>query len=260
LGFVDSSHNIYTEYGFMELAFNIAKCVAWAPGLESGDDWKQWQLGNKILGTELKLPELKAIPAMQRRRLSPFAKVALHCALEASAHERSDIHSVFSSRHGDLHRTTALIEDVASGSDLSPTKFGLSVHNAVAGLYSIYTGNRAPISAVAAGEASFIAGLIDCVAKLHANKLERILYVYSDLIVPDCYCSYVNDEISIGIGLLIEAKNSTNIHYQLTTNGITEDDNKKYQPLDFMDFYYNETNTWQAQINQQQWNLTRINQ
>lgn len=241
----------------MELAFNIAKCVAWAPGLESEEDWQQWQLGHKKLGAELQLPGLKAIPAMQRRRLSPFAKVALHCALEASNHERSDIHSVFSSRHGDLHRTTALIEDVASGSDLSPTKFGLSVHNAVAGLYSIYTGNRAPISAVAAGEASFIAGLIDSVAKLHANNLNRILYVYSDLIVPDCYFSYVKEETSIGIGLLIEADNSTNVAYQLAAKNITDDYSQIYQPLDFMNFYHGNTNTWQAKVNRQHWVLKR---
>ena len=241
----------------MELAFNIAKCVAWAPGLESAEDWLLWQQGQKQLGTELKLPELKAIPAMQRRRLSPFAKITLHCALEASMHERQDIHSVFSSRHGDLHRTTGLIEDVASGAELSPTKFGLSVHNAVAGLYSIYTGNRAPISAIAAGEASFMAGMVDSVAKLHANQLERILYVYSDLIVPDCYHSYVNQEISIGIGLLIEAGDSSNASFQLTTDGISKDPERKYQPLDFMDFYYSEKSDWLPHINQQRWHLHR---
>ena len=243
----------------MGLGFNIAKCVAWAPGLYSTEDWQLWQQGQKQLGTELKLPELKAVPAMQRRRLSPFAKVTLHCALEATMHERADIHSVFSSRHGDLHRTSGLIEDVASGTELSPTKFGLSVHNAVAGLYSIYTGKRAPISAIAAGEASFIAGLIDSVTKLHANQLERILYVYSDLIVPDCYLSYVNDEISIGIGLLIEADNSPNALYQLAAEGLTDADEKIYQPLDFMNYYYSGRSDWRPQLNQQRWLLQREN-
>ena len=128
----------------MSLRFDISKCVAWAPGLESEQDWRLWQQGEKALTDELTLPQLTTIPAMQRRRLSPFAKVALHCALEASAEHQANIPCVFSSRHGDLHRTTKLIENIALSKDLSPTQFGLSVHNAAAGLFSIFTGNRAP--------------------------------------------------------------------------------------------------------------------
>ena len=121
----------------MGLAFQIAKCVAWAPGMGTEQDWALWQAKEIGFSTEITLPKLQTIPAMQRRRLSPFAKVSLHCALEASDHHQGDLPCVFSSRHGDLNRTTKLIENVANQEELSPTQFGLSVHNAVSGLYSI---------------------------------------------------------------------------------------------------------------------------
>ena len=241
----------------MELAFNIAKCVAWASGLEELADWQLWHQGKKRLSGELTLPSLKAIPAMQRRRLSPFAKVTLHCALESSNHFRGDLPCVFSSRHGDLHRTKELIEDVALGNELSPTRFGLSVHNAVAGLYSIYTENHAPITAISSGEASFTAGLIDSVVKLHANRLSQILYVYSDLLVPQCYSPYVGHETSIGIGILINAEEHSGSQFVIKNSGLAEKPYIGFQPIDFMQFLLGSSKDWLTQVNRQSWNLQR---
>jgi hypothetical protein len=243
----------------MALSFNISKCVAWAPGLESEQDWQLWQRGEKQLTEELTLPKLATIPAMQRRRLSPFAKIALHCALEASGNHQADVPCVFSSRHGDLHRTTSLIENIAQGKDLSPTQFGLSVHNAAAGLFSIFTGNRAPLSAIAGGQSSFMQGLLDSVAKLRVNHLSQILYVYCDLHVPDCYRSYVTDDTAIGIGLLIEASEDENETYSLLHNTAADMVDSDCQALDFMSFILSNESQFQAKIHQQTWNIFRNN-
>ena len=243
----------------MALSFNISKCVAWAPGLESAQDWQLWQRGEKQLTEELTLPKLTSIPAMQRRRLSPFAKIALHCALEASGNHQADVPCVFSSRHGDLHRTTSLIENIAQGNDLSPTQFGLSVHNAAAGLFSIFTGNRAPLSAIAGGQSSFMQGLLDSVAKLHVNHLSQILYVYCDLHVPDCYRSYVIDDTAIGIGLLIEASENEKSAYSLLHNPAADRVDSECQALDFMNFILSNESQMQAKIHQQTWSILRNN-
>ncbi|WP_299081974.1 beta-ketoacyl synthase chain length factor [uncultured Paraglaciecola sp.] len=242
----------------MALSFNISKCVAWAPGLESEQDWQLWQSGEKHLTEDLALPKLAAIPAMQRRRLSPFAKVALHCALEASGHHQAEVPCVFSSRHGDLHRTTSLIENIAENKDLSPTQFGLSVHNAAAGLFSIFTGNRAPLSAIAGGQSSFMQGLLDSVAKLHANQLSQILYVYCDLSVPDCYRPYVTDDSSIGVGLLIEKANGNN-DFSLAYNPAAKSLSSECQALDFMGFMLSDNRQLQTNIHQQTWQVSRQN-
>ncbi|MDU0353025.1 beta-ketoacyl synthase chain length factor [Paraglaciecola aquimarina] len=239
------------------LTFQIAKCVAWAPGVETDVEWRSWAAGERPFLDESALPALKSVPPMQRRRLSPFAKVNLHCALEATEHQQGDLPCVFSSRHGDLNRTTGLIENVAQKEDLSPTQFGLSVHNAVSGLYSIYTKNHAPISAVAAGETSFMVGLVDAVAKLHANQLDKILYVFADWVVPDCYASYVGAEKTVGVGLLLEAPNNEGEQMIMGCDGTTDGKVSENQALDFLSFYYSSTNSWTTQINQQLWRLTK---
>lgn len=241
----------------MGLAFQIAKCVAWAPGVESEQDWQLWQAGKRSFSEDAVLPTLKAIPAMQRRRLSPFAKLSLHCALEATDHQTGDLPCVFSSRHGDLNRTTKLIENVAKKEDLSPTQFGLSVHNAVSGLYSIYTKNHAPISAIAAGNMSFMVGLIDSVAKLQANQLDKILYVYTDYAVPECYLPYVDSNETISIGLLLEASNGQSGNFILKSDGISESTFEGNQALDFLAFFYGTKNSWTTHINQQYWTLNK---
>lgn len=245
----------------MGFAFNIEKCVAWAAGLSSEQDWIQYGLnGSFESSAELTLPPLKNIPAMQRRRLSPFAKLALHCAMEAAQEHSSHVDTVFSSRHGDLHRTATLIRNVADQEGLSPTQFGLSVHNAAAGLFSIYCGNKAPISAISAGESSFIAGLIDSLAKLKANGLKRILYVYTDLIVPDIYLPYVSaQEQSIAIALLLTPEKEGQTRYQLE---MADNEPKEacFQPMDFMKFIYEPSlKVWGAELNHQQWALSRTN-
>ena len=44
---------------------------------------------------------------------------------------------VFASRHGETSRNFGLLQSLAAGEPLSPTAFGLSVHNAIAGQWSI---------------------------------------------------------------------------------------------------------------------------
>lgn len=240
----------------MSFAFNIDNCVAWAAGLTTSEQWQQFAQTGLCPEAELELPPLKNIPAMKRRRLSPFAKLALHCGMEAAGEYQEYIDTVFSSRHGDLHRTAALIQNVADKEQMSPTQFGLSVHNAAAGLFSIYTGNKAPISAIAAGESSFMAGLVDSLAKMKANQLDRILYVYTDLIVPDIYLPYVSDkEQSVSIALLLTPEPSAfSLELSAEEAGLNQE---LIEPLSFMQFYCQNQGQWHTRLNGQSWTLTR---
>ncbi|NMR25663.1 beta-ketoacyl synthase chain length factor [Pseudoalteromonas sp. NEC-BIFX-2020_015] len=242
------------------MKFAIKKCIAWGDGKTCLEDWQAFANNVSIQAKTLTLPELKQIPAMQRRRLSAFAKLTLHCALTASDTYQHEIPSVFSSRHGDLHKTSKLIADVASKEALSPTHFGLSVHNAVGGLFSIYTGNKAPLSAVSAGEDSFFMGLVDAVAKLHTRKYKRILYVYSDQAVPEHYQNYVQQHAdNIAVGLLIEASDSVD-NYSIECVGhdnVQSAENLQLQALDFLKFYFSQQQQLSTCSKRYKWQLTR---
>ncbi|MBQ4833484.1 beta-ketoacyl synthase chain length factor [Pseudoalteromonas sp. MMG010] len=242
------------------MQFVISKCVAWGDGKTSTQDWQQYAQNLVTQSQSLPLPTLTQMPAMQRRRLSAFAKITLHCALEASGDYQHDIASVFSSRHGDLHKTTKLISDVADKEALSPTHFGLSVHNAVGGLFSIFTKNKAPLSAVAAGEDSFFMGLVDAIAKMQRYGYPRILYVYSDQGVPEHYQQYVKQQPdNIAVALLIEpGNNSANFELNFTSQiPNLDEESSQLQALDFLRFYYGDSSQLTIESKRFNWSLSR---
>lgn len=154
------------------------------------------------------LPKLAWVSPMQRRRLSPFTKMALHCAYEAGQ-EFSNIDVVFSSRHGDLHKTSTLLDDLAEHNPLSPTAFSMSVHNASAGLLSILTRNKSASNTVSAGRNTFMMALIDAYARLCSGNCEQVLLVHCEQALPSEYLSFQDEkQIDHAIAFVME-KNST---------------------------------------------------
>lgn len=156
-------------------------------------------------------PKLDFVPAMQRRRLSPFAKMALYVANECTSSFEQNLPIVFSSRHGDLHNTSKLIANIAERQEPSPTAFALSVHNAIPGLYSILTGNNHAINAVSAGKDTFFMALVDAYARLKSGQEQRILLIHVDQALPQVYQEF-NDEqqISHAIAMVIELPETKN--------------------------------------------------
>lgn len=244
------------------MEFSIKHCVAWGGGLTTTQDWQSYAQGELSLSASQELPPLKQIPAMQRRRLSPFAKLALHCALSAADECLTTVASVFASRHGDLAKTSKLISDVAAQEVLSPTQFGLSVHNAVGGLFSIYTGNKAPLTAVSAGEDTFFTAIIDALCKLSANGYSQILVVFTETLVPEIYQEYVaQDEVAIACALLLEPAGQGEDVYTLTLQANREKvqaENSQMQVLDFLNFYYSNSKQTNIKSKRHSWQLNRV--
>lgn len=241
------------------MKISIKNCVAWCGNLRTEQDWQQWAEGSLQFKDEADLPALKQIPAMQRRRLSSFAKLTMHCVLEALANETNNLPCIFSSRHGDLHKTSKLIADVAAKDDLSPTHFGLSVHNAVAGLYSIFANNKQAMTATSAGEDSLLMALVDAYAKLASQNLDKILVVYTDEVVPDKYKDYVPaTEKSIAIALIIE-KGSSNKDIDINFTGQQETNlDDGFQPLAFLSYFYGANDAVKIDSKRYQWHLRKL--
>ena len=105
------------------------------------------------------VPDLSFVPPMQRRRLSPLQRIFFHLAHEAVP-LGVDCEMVFASRWGEVGRTRELVRQYAEEGEVSPQKFSASVYNAAPGLYSIFSKNRAPYTAIAAGEESLENGIL----------------------------------------------------------------------------------------------------
>lgn len=168
------------------LTITIKDWSAWAPGLHTPEDWQQWAAGQKTIGGDTQ-PDVKAIPAMLRRRLSPLGKMALATALPLIDDAEQNIPSVLVSRHGDLNRTLALLTDLANGEDLSPTHFSLSVHNAIGGLLSITRKDTSSMTALACGAEDISTALLEAQAILTEQNCKQVLCLIYDEPIPDVY-------------------------------------------------------------------------
>ena len=164
-----------------EVTFSIARHAAWAPGVTSPDAWAAWaaQPWSIEAGDE---PKVAAMPAMLRRRAGFLGRMALEVAYTCLGRD-ADVPTVFCSRHGEVGRAIALLGDLARGEPLSPTSFGLAVHNASAGLFSIARTDRANHIALAAGPSTIEHAVIEACGLL-ADGAPMVLLVACDEPLP----------------------------------------------------------------------------
>ncbi len=170
-----------------EVNFSIAAHAAWAPGIDTPEAWSTWAKEPFEIGFGGE-PAVASMPAMLRRRAGFLGKMALETAYQCMG-ERRDVPAIFCSRHGDVARAVDLLQDLVSGVPLSPTNFGLAVHNASAGLFSIARGDRANHPALAAGASSIEHGVIEACSLLADGATEVLLVAY-DTCLPEVFARY----------------------------------------------------------------------
>lgn len=163
------------------VVFSIARHAAWAPGVTTRPAWDEWAAAPWPIeaGAE---PKVAAMPAMLRRRAGLLGRMALEVAYECVGQD-ADVPTVFCSRHGEVARAVDLLRELARGEPLSPTAFGLAVHNASAGLFSIARADRANHVALAAGGATLEHAVIEACGQL-ADGAPSVLLVACELPLP----------------------------------------------------------------------------
>jgi len=169
---------------FSGISFSIASYAVWAPGMETKEAWTAWAEASHFIAGDIAAP-VQAMPPMLRRRAGFLGKMALEVAYQCLG-QRTDVPTVFSSRHGEASRCFDLLLHLAKDMPLSPTSFGLSVHNATGGLFSIARGDHASNSALAAGKSSVEHAVIEACGLLAEGEPIVLLVVY-DCPLPTPY-------------------------------------------------------------------------
>ena len=140
-----------------------------------------------LSSVDQELSAIEHIPAMQRRRLSRLAKLAMNSAMQTLATQHAD-YIVWVSQYGDEAKTLNILADVLSEQTPSPTQFSTSVHNAISGLYSILCQDATPATSLAG---SWNDGLIEAYAWLKTRpEARQVLLVYYDEALPDIYAEH----------------------------------------------------------------------
>src|SRR5690606_10583140 len=121
------------------------------------------------------VPSWEAFVGLQRGEAAPEGAPAR----PAPALLPATLPSVFASTCGELAITDNMCATLASApTEISPTRFHNSVHNAAAGYWTIGTGATEPATAISAGEATFAMGLVEALAQLEAGAPAVLLVAY----------------------------------------------------------------------------------
>jgi hypothetical protein len=158
--------------------FVLNEWNAWAPGLNGKEDWQALRYGTHILSRNLaKIPDF--IPKLQQRRLSPLARAVFN-AIDQCMKPGETLPTVFSSAHGEVGKALEMLQMIQAGEELSPTAFSLSVHNAIAGLYSIAYRNQQEITVIAPGLEGIAPAFIEALGLLYEGAEEVLVLLYDE--------------------------------------------------------------------------------
>jgi hypothetical protein len=169
------------------IKFSIVSYAAWAPGVETKEAWLEWATGDAVIAGEVE-PSVQPMAPILRRRAGVLGKMALEVAYRCLG-LKVDVPAVFCSRHGEASRSVDLLMDLAKGMPLSPTSFGLSVHNATAGLFSIARGDHANSIGLAAGKSGVEHAVVEACGLLADGEPQVLLVVY-DCPLPAIYAEF----------------------------------------------------------------------
>ena len=197
--------NVGVRASQLSFAFVIESWAACAPGVETPQRWSQWVAAPWLPEGEPQVA-LAAVAPMLRRRFAPLGRLAAQAAIDlagtvavgaASAAidpdaDLDDNPTVYASRYGETGRCLELLADQARGDALSPTAFGLSVHNAIGAMIALTRGDRRNSSAIAAGRATAAAGVTEAIGLLEDGASSASLIVY-DSPLPDGYAQFEDE-------------------------------------------------------------------
>ncbi|MDM7857536.1 beta-ketoacyl synthase chain length factor [Thiopseudomonas acetoxidans] len=172
------------------MKFNISAWRAWAPGLSTQEDWLGWLADPQQLSSQ-DAADVSFLPAMQRRRLSPLARMAFHVAWPL-AEQSPKQPVVFCSRHGETPRNLNLLKQMAEQEILSPTHFSLSVHNAIIGLWSIFRQDESEMTAIAATQDGLEHAVIEAQLLLSSGA-DSVLLIIAEEQQPELYLPWIKD-------------------------------------------------------------------
>lgn len=173
------------------MKFDIKGWQAWAPGVSTPEGWRTWCAQPYVLAASAETADVSFLPALQRRRLSPLARMAFHVGWPLAEMMPAQP-LVFCSRHGETPRNLQLLTNLAQQEDLSPTHFSLSVHNAVAGLWSIFRNDTSEMTSIAGVEDGLEHALVEAQLLLAAGSPSVLLIIAEDQ-QPSAYLPWIDD-------------------------------------------------------------------
>ncbi len=158
--------------------FVVQEWNAWAPGTDSHKAWQEW-LGHQIFDQSVKSVSPTLVSKQLLRRLSPLGRAVFKATENFSDSDRSKP-IVFSSAHGEVNKSLEMLKNMHKADEVSPTAFSLSVHNAIAGLFSIANNNHQEITVLASGQDGIAPAFLEALGLLQEHHKEVLMILYDE--------------------------------------------------------------------------------
>lgn len=174
----------------MEISFNIDAIALRMLSLSTINELLEIDCNLDDIDKSIKNPKPKFIPMMTARRLSDGCKLAVDAAMELTLENSIDA-VIFSSASGELEHNYKVLKSTVQKTDVSPTDFSMSVHNAAVGNYTILSKRKIPSSSVSAGIDSFVMALTDAYAMIKTGAKNVLICDY-DVTIPEFFKVYLD--------------------------------------------------------------------
>ncbi|MFP8780929.1 beta-ketoacyl synthase chain length factor [Hydrogenophaga sp. RWCD_12] len=178
----------------------------WAPTLPG------WPVASAVLRGERAaepphpMPVQHRLPMAERRRAPLTVTLSLAAAEEAvraSGRPAGALQAVFASAHGDLPVIEELCRTlVHTPTQVSPTRFLHSIHNAPAGVWSQFHRNHQANTAVSGAQHSFAQGLMEALVQCETEQ-RPVLFVAYDTAAPGALTHTTASRGSLAVALVV---------------------------------------------------------
>ncbi|WP_373375782.1 beta-ketoacyl synthase chain length factor [Cupriavidus nantongensis] len=187
-----NAHSIRASDG--GVAFGIRAWSAWTGDLQSQHDWQAWSANPHLPPATAQAPALPEMAAMLRRRLPLLGRVALASVYACAPDDPrpAGMPTVFASRHGDTARLVTMLTDLAAAEPLSPTAFGLAVHNAIGAVRSIDLADMNNLQALSAGRDTVETAVLEACSLL-ADGAPEVMLVNYDAPIAGPYAPFADE-------------------------------------------------------------------
>lgn len=179
----------------------------WAPGLP---DWESaraaFASGRMPEPDSCDAPKPLLLAAGDRRRAPAAVALALEVgrmAIESAGYRGDELPSVFTSAHGDLAIVDSMCATLARApTQVSPTRFLNSIHNAPAGMWSMAANCMRAGTAVTAGEHSLAAGLLETLVQCESEQ-RGVLLVACETAATGPLVRTIGSRIPVAFGAIL---------------------------------------------------------
>jgi hypothetical protein len=193
----------------------VSHITAWAPGVFTPADWKQWAAGKKRIEFLKDAPKLEYTDPLFRRRLSQISRMTIqvvHDELEISNCSR-DIKQVFISCRGEIAREFSVSKMLLEEKSVLPASFSLSVFNTPIALATQAFGLKSGYTVLFPSKGNYRDAFAGACAPVLSGNEKHIMLVYADELPAGEYRTLGTENcIPFAFAAVLSSEAGTGVH------------------------------------------------